>query len=218
MNLFGAVLCAGLGAAVPMEALEDALACYRKFPRPQAEAWAVEFGLTGSDRELFIRALKVWPLIRYYARAFGVDTVVAFRIAATESGFREHERGAAGEVGVYQLLPSTARVLWRWHRRICPEPTKSWETSTPNQICLALKHIANIQKNLGKPAMSLRAWQLREIYSVYAGGPMGLRGKSKGPWALSNLRATKSLEPMVEMLNQLSIERVRPAFARSGGS
>lgn len=41
----------------------------------------------------------------------GVDPALALSIAKTESGFRHDSRSSHGAVGVYQLMPSTARRL-----------------------------------------------------------------------------------------------------------
>ncbi len=41
----------------------------------------------------------------------GVDPAIMLSIAKTESGFRQNAKGASGTVGVFQLLPSTARNM-----------------------------------------------------------------------------------------------------------
>ena len=41
----------------------------------------------------------------------GVDPAIALSIARTESGFRHEARSSHGAVGVFQLLPSTARKM-----------------------------------------------------------------------------------------------------------
>ena len=45
------------------------------------------------------------------ANASGVDPAIMLSIAKTESGFRQEAIGASGTVGVFQLLPSTAKGL-----------------------------------------------------------------------------------------------------------
>lgn len=42
---------------------------------------------------------------------WGVDPAIALSIARTESGFRHEARSSHGAVGVYQLMPSTARRM-----------------------------------------------------------------------------------------------------------
>lgn len=46
-----------------------------------------------------------------HAIEMGVDPAIALSIAKTESGFRHEARSAYGAVGVYQLMPSTARKM-----------------------------------------------------------------------------------------------------------
>ena len=41
----------------------------------------------------------------------GVDPAITLSIAKTESGFRHEARSAHGAVGVFQLMPSTARRM-----------------------------------------------------------------------------------------------------------
>lgn len=46
-----------------------------------------------------------------HALEMGVDPAIALSIARTESGFRHEARSSHGAVGVYQLMPSTARRM-----------------------------------------------------------------------------------------------------------
>lgn len=46
-----------------------------------------------------------------HAIAIGVDPAIALSIARTESGFRHEARSSHGAVGVFQLMPSTARRM-----------------------------------------------------------------------------------------------------------
>ena len=45
------------------------------------------------------------------ANSMGVDPAIVLSIAKVESGFRQEARGAGGPVGVFQLMPSTARGM-----------------------------------------------------------------------------------------------------------
>lgn len=45
------------------------------------------------------------------ANKYGVDPSLALAVAQQESGFNQAAKGAAGEVGVFQLMPSTAADL-----------------------------------------------------------------------------------------------------------
>ena len=46
-----------------------------------------------------------------YSIEMGVDPAITLSIAKTESGFRHEARSARGAVGVFQLMPSTARRM-----------------------------------------------------------------------------------------------------------
>ena len=54
---------------------------------------------------------SVKAIIVKHAIEMGVDPAIALSIAKTESGFRHEARSAHGAVGVYQLMPSTARKM-----------------------------------------------------------------------------------------------------------
>lgn len=43
--------------------------------------------------------------------SMGVEPAIMLSIAKTESGFRQEARGAGGPVGVFQLMPATAKRL-----------------------------------------------------------------------------------------------------------
>lgn len=45
------------------------------------------------------------------SKLMGVDPSVMLSLAKAESGFRQEARGASGTVGVFQLLPSTAKNM-----------------------------------------------------------------------------------------------------------
>jgi len=45
------------------------------------------------------------------SQIMGVDPAIMLSIAKTESGFRQEARGASGTIGVFQLMPVTARNM-----------------------------------------------------------------------------------------------------------
>ena len=53
---------------------------------------------------------EVKQAIRTQAVAMGVDPAIMLSIAKAESGFRQEARGG-GAIGVFQLMPETARTL-----------------------------------------------------------------------------------------------------------
>jgi soluble lytic murein transglycosylase-like protein len=56
-------------------------------------------------------ATTIQDQIRQTALSYGVDPAIALAVAQQESGFNQAARGAAGEVGVFQLMPATASGL-----------------------------------------------------------------------------------------------------------
>ena len=55
--------------------------------------------------------MTVQDQIRITALRYGVDPALALAVAQQESGFRQSARGGSGEVGIFQLMPGTARDL-----------------------------------------------------------------------------------------------------------
>lgn len=49
--------------------------------------------------------------IQQSAQAVGLDPAIAVQVARQESGFNQDARGAAGEIGIFQLRPATAADL-----------------------------------------------------------------------------------------------------------
>ena len=54
---------------------------------------------------------EVKKAITKHSIAMGVDPAIMLSIAKAESGFRQEARGGGGAVGVFQLMPSTARKM-----------------------------------------------------------------------------------------------------------
>jgi soluble lytic murein transglycosylase-like protein len=54
---------------------------------------------------------QIQDQIRSTALRYGVDPALALAVAQQESSFNQGARGAAGEVGVFQLMPGTAADL-----------------------------------------------------------------------------------------------------------
>ena len=50
-------------------------------------------------------------IIRRHAKANGVPYRLARAVVQVESNFKEKARGAAGEIGLMQLMPTTARYI-----------------------------------------------------------------------------------------------------------
>lgn len=77
---------------------------------------------TGSKKVASVRYSKKGPsfkgrrgrysgLIAKHARAAGVPVRLALAVVEVESGFRPNARGRAGEIGMMQIMPRTARFI-----------------------------------------------------------------------------------------------------------
>jgi Transglycosylase SLT domain len=60
---------------------------------------------------LFADKAQIKEKIRKKALEMGLDPAIALGVAEKETGFDQSARGKAGEVGVFQLMPGTARSL-----------------------------------------------------------------------------------------------------------
>ncbi|MFP1633551.1 lytic transglycosylase domain-containing protein [Zhengella sp. ZM62] len=87
---------------------------------------------------------KYSALINRYAREYGVASNLAHAVVRVESNFRANARGAAGEIGLMQLKPATARMMgYRGSAKGLYHP----ETN----IKFGMKYLAKAQKLGGGP-------------------------------------------------------------------
>ena len=57
------------------------------------------------------KAVNLGEIIARHARANGVPLELAHAVVWAESSYRPHVRGAAGEVGLMQIMPATAELM-----------------------------------------------------------------------------------------------------------
>ena len=76
----------------------------------------------------------------------GVDPAIMLSLAKAESGFRQEAKGASGTVGVFQLMPSTARGLGF-------DPYK-----LEDNIKCGITYYRNLYKIFGSTEMALAAY------------------------------------------------------------
>lgn len=57
------------------------------------------------------KAVNLGEIIARHARANGVPLELAHAVVWAESSYRPHVRGAAGEVGLMQIMPATAKLM-----------------------------------------------------------------------------------------------------------
>ena len=55
--------------------------------------------------------VQIIQIIQTEAQNVGLDPNIALQVAQIESGLNQNARGAAGEIGVFQLMPATAADL-----------------------------------------------------------------------------------------------------------
>jgi hypothetical protein len=54
---------------------------------------------------------QLWPLVRAEAQRLGVPPALADAVAIVETGYTPSSVGSSGEIGMMQVMPSTARML-----------------------------------------------------------------------------------------------------------
>jgi len=86
----------------------------RTYTKPLIVPWETrETGFaapTATDRRL-VRKLHYTALISEYAREYGVPEELAYAVVQIESNFRPTVKGTAGEIGLMQIKPATARLM-----------------------------------------------------------------------------------------------------------
>jgi Transglycosylase SLT domain len=83
-----------------------------------AGEWSVYYHVPPPPRLQYVRPARglgsvssIQSLITSVANQFGVPASIALGVAQKESGFNQNAVGAAGEIGVFQLMPATASGL-----------------------------------------------------------------------------------------------------------
>lgn len=86
----------------------------RTYTKPLIVPWETrETGFaapTASDRRL-VRKLHYTALISEYAQEYGVPVDLAHAVIQVESNFRPTVKGTAGEIGLMQIKPDTAKLM-----------------------------------------------------------------------------------------------------------
>lgn len=98
----------GLGAVASAHGLDQ--------PQDPYETASIDTGTTGSiSREEATKPNAVdgpyADLIQQYAKKFGVAVVLADAVIHVESNYNAKARGSAGEIGLMQIKPATARMM-----------------------------------------------------------------------------------------------------------
>jgi soluble lytic murein transglycosylase-like protein len=103
-------------------------------------------------------ALDITQTIVSTAQAMGVDPALAIEVALAESGGNQGARGGAGEIGIFQLLPSTAADLG----------VNPYDAA--QNIQGGVTYLAQLLGRYGDPATALAAynWGLGNVDAVIA--------------------------------------------------
>ena len=86
----------------------------RNRPELKASARKSISGLTDDNAEkagAVAQAASYTTLVSHYASAYGVPVSLAHAVIRVESNYRPNMRGSAGEVGLMQIKPATARMM-----------------------------------------------------------------------------------------------------------
>jgi soluble lytic murein transglycosylase-like protein len=96
--------------------------------------------------------MEILGVILAAARVTGVDPSIAIALAMRESRLDTTAKGKAGEVGVFQILPSTAKLVGF-------DGTPEQLTDTKTNALFALKHFANLFRKYGSIPQAVSAYQ-----------------------------------------------------------
>jgi hypothetical protein len=105
-----ALLVAGVGLALSAESVPGSLGLH--FPADQQRREAILSYILLSNPEAPIHALRSYPrTLLSVSREFGFDHCFALAQVEVESRFSPDAVGTAGEIGLFQILPSTAHAF-----------------------------------------------------------------------------------------------------------
>ena len=83
----------------------------RPAPEPEKKAEAKPRKKSRKLNTVAAGRVKYGPIIAKHAKAHGVPVKLAMAVVEVESSYRPNARGRAGEIGLMQLLPKTARFI-----------------------------------------------------------------------------------------------------------
>lgn len=118
----------------------------------------------------------VIQLILFYSQMFGLDPKIALTIAKMESNFKVNAVGSSGEIGVFQLLPTSY-----------PEFEKEELKNPRTNIILG---IATLKKIKDKCKHLNKNWVV--CYNAGFAGAKRIKQPSKHPYALKFNKIMKS--------------------------
>lgn len=91
---------------------------------------------------LDVRVAKYKPLVKKYAKEFGVSENLVYAIMQTESNFNQYAVSKAGAFGLMQIVPRSAGIdAYRFVKGKTSEPSKSYLFNAKNNIELGVAYI-----------------------------------------------------------------------------
>ena len=161
-----------------------------------------EHKLKPHHKSLFVRACQKWPFINFYSNKRNIDPRLIFWVAATENAFR-FEKGAAGEIGDMQIMPSNARRY-----------TKEWKKDPYwidgcgiehpiNNYIGGIRMLAGCVKNAGVGG-KIRDNNARDIIAIYSHYSRGTDHFHPDDVAYRNFAYSSSYLYIIPLVHQTS--------------
>jgi len=142
-----------------------------------------------STRELYRRKVRYWPLIVKEFRALELPEVMGY-VAWTESRFDPVAKSRAGAVGMWQMMPASARGLG-----LKVDGAVDERTNVDKQTRAAARYLANLLAEFGEDAFMLAMASynrgengVRGVLHKIARTPGGFKKKNRDFWHLYRLK------------------------------
>lgn len=150
-------------------------------------------GQPAALREVYARKVRYWPVIVKQLRALELPEVMGY-VAWTESRFNPRARSRAGAVGMWQMMPVTARQFGlRVDGRV------DERTDVVKQTHAAARHLANLLAEFGEDAFMLAMASynrgengVRAVLHKIAQTPGGFKRENRDFWHLYRLKLLPS--------------------------
>lgn len=173
--LFTGVAAAPSEAAEPLEPTDWPW----EYLPPESQALSVALEPLEEQR---LRGLVPEPykdLVHRTARRHGLDPALLAAVITVESDWDPRALGGWGEIGLMQILPSTARFLARWAK------LESYDLYDPaTNLELGALYLSRLLHQYGSPAKALAA---------YNGGPRAVADWQRNSYAQKVLRVLESV-------------------------
>jgi soluble lytic murein transglycosylase-like protein len=156
-----------------------------------------------ATREVYQRKLRYWPVIVQDFRALELPDVMGY-VAWTESRFDPNARSHAGAVGMWQMMPVSARELG-----LRVDGKVDERTNVDLQTRAAARHLANLLAEFGEDAFMLAMASynrgenaVRGVLHKIARTPGGFKKQNRDFWHLYRMKLlpTETMEYVPKIL------------------